>query len=128
MVTKTKGLRIIVRILVGMAMNFTTVSAFCFAITLGMISPNISMITVTRIVAIVEAMATLFLKRSITIRVLQVETAILARLLPIRMVESATVNFSVMEKASFADLLPPSAARRRRILFAELNAISDAEK
>ena len=54
------------------------------------------------------------------------ETAIFARLFPISMAESAVVNFSLISKASFAVLLPPSAARRRRILLDELKAISDA--
>ena len=58
----------------------------------------------------------------------QVETAMFARLLPIRIADRAVVNFSVMPKAIFAVLLPPSAARRRRILLEELKAISEAEK
>jgi hypothetical protein len=51
-----------------------------------------------------------------------------ARLLPISIAERAVWNFSAMLKAIFAVLLPLSAALRRRILFAELKAISDAEK
>ena len=113
---------------VGMAIKLTTLSAFCFAKTLGRISPKIRITTVTRIVAMVDARPTLSLKRFITIRVVQVETAMFARLLPISIAERAMVNFSVMSYAILAVLLPPSAARRRRILFAELKAISDAEK
>jgi hypothetical protein len=83
---------------------------------------------VISIVETVDAKATLSRNRLRIIRVEQVETAIFARLFPIRIAESAMVKRSVIEKATFAVLLPPSAARRRRILFAELKAISDAEK
>ena len=59
---------------------------------LGIISPKIKITTVTRIVEIVDANATLSRKRLITISVVHVEIAIFARLLPIRIAESEVVN------------------------------------
>ena len=92
MTIKTNGLRRTVRIRVGMAMMRATVSACCLERTLGMISPKMRMITVTRMVEIVDAVQTLSRNRFITIRVEQVEIAMFARLLPMRIAESDVVK------------------------------------
>ena len=62
------------------------------------------------------------------ITVAAVEAAMFARLLPIRMAESAVVKSSLILYASAAEELPASAAFLRRILFEALKEISDAEK
>ena len=108
--------------------NASVEKASFFESTFGIISPKISITTVTRIVAIVDASATLSLKRFITISVVQVEIAILARLLPISIAESEVVNLSQILNAILAVQLPHSQALRSRILFAVLKAISEAEK
>ena len=117
-----------VRIRVGIATTRDTPSACCLARLLGTISPQMRITMVTTMVATVDATPTCSGNRSIMISVVQVETAMLARLLPIRIEESDVVKFSAMSCAILAVFEPSSAARRKRILFAELKAISDAEK
>ena len=106
----------------------TTVSAFCLERIFGTISPKIRITTVTKIVAMVDANAMLSWNRFMTIRVEQVEMAMLARLLPMRMADSEVVNLSQMAYATLAVQLPHSQALRKRILLAVLKAISEAEK
>ena len=123
----------IVRIFVGYANSRTAESALFRAIIFGTISPKIRIMNVMTTVEITEATPSLFtdlieIRSCIVTTVAAVDAAMFARLLPIRIAESAVVKSSLILYARAADLLPASAAFFRRILFDALNEISDAEK
>ena len=119
------GFKMIIRALIGYANFIAKLVAFFLALILGIVSPN--MMTRTVITA-VDTHAYCSLRSSITAMEPIEEAAILTRLLPTRIVEMASSNFSAILKATVAFLLPLSLSCSRRTLLQAEKDISDAEK
>ena len=95
MTIATAGMRMIVSIRTGIATHRTTVSACCLQRSFGTISPNMRTITVMITVERVDASASppfMFASNAIAMEVAAVEAAILARLLPMSIADSAVVK------------------------------------
>ena len=99
--------------------------AFFFATILGMVSPKMMTLTVTMTVAIQVSSSP---KAVMAMTEPREEMAMFTKLLPMRMAERASSNWSMMRTARAASLEPSSAWFSRRMRLAEEKAISDPEK
>ena len=103
-------------------------SGFSLANSLGVISPNISTVTVMTIVETVVASPASEVISLLKNTVLSDALRMLTMLLPTSMVESSLSNFSLSFNTASARLLPSCDMLRSLILLIDVKAISAPEK
>ena len=110
---KVTGLRMIISAMMGYAKESENLVAFFLAVILGMVSPK--MMTAT-VIAAVDTQVYFSPSASMTATDPMEDAAMLTRLLPTRMVDSASSNLLAIQTASPAFLFPLSRSCSKRTL------------